>query len=79
MSLGVPVIAFRVNAVAPIVLRSQSGAVYSTAGELAAALASVKTNRADMSEAARDEFSRRWTKELWLKRITDLYKQVTCE
>lgn len=79
MSLGVPVIAFRVNAVAPIVLRSQSGAVYSTAGELAAALASVKTNRARMSEAARHEFSSRWTKELWLKRITDIYEQVTCE
>ena len=79
MSLGVPVVAYRVNAIAPIVLRSQSGAVYSTAGDLAAALASVRTNRARMSKAARDEFSSRWTKELWLERIRDIYEQVTCE
>jgi len=28
--------------------------------------------------AARDEFSRRWAKERWIERITDLYEQVTC-
>ena len=78
MALGVPVIAFHMNAVARIVLESQAGAVYSSAAELAAALASVRASRARMAVAARDEFSRRWAKERWIERITDLYEQVTC-
>jgi len=79
MSLGVPTVAFHVNAIAPIVLKSGAGAVYSSERDLGAALASVRLNRASMSKAAQSEFSRRWTKELWLERMTNLYEQVSRE
>ena len=79
MSLGVPVVAFHVNAVAPIVLGSGAGAVYSSGDELIGALTSVRENRDAMSEAALEEFARRWAKELWLERMTNLYEQVSRE
>lgn len=79
MSLGIPVVACHVNATAGIILRSGAGSVYSSRAELAQALRQVKSNHVSMSKAAREEFSRRWTKELWLERITNVYRRVLGE
>ena len=76
MRLGIPVVSFNANAVAHIVEASGAGKTYDSASSLGAALLEVREKRSRMSQAAQEEFERRWTKSLWLSRIQDLYQQL---
>jgi len=76
MRLGTPVVSFHANAVARIVETSGAGKTYDSASSLRAALLEVRERRSRMSQAAQEEFERRWTKSLWLSRIQDLYQRV---
>lgn len=76
MRVGVPVVAFHVNATAEIVSATGSGVVYQDRASLESALRYVTENREKMSAAALGEFQRTWTKAAWLAKIEALYEFV---
>lgn len=76
MRLGVPVVAFEVNAGAQVVEVSGGGAVYADRSSLARALEQVVSNRSQMSTAAMAFYESQWSPTVWLERIECLYERV---
>lgn len=76
MRLGVPVVAFQVNAGAQVVEVSGGGAVYADGSTLDKALQRVISNRNQMSTAAAAFYESQWSPTVWLERIESLYERV---
>jgi glycosyltransferase involved in cell wall biosynthesis len=76
MRLGLPVVAFHANSAAELVGSSGSGVVYRDSASLRSALDTVVRGREQMSINARGEYLRRWTKQSWLIRIENLYREL---
>ena len=76
MRLGVPVVAFEVNAGAQGVEVSGGGAVYADRSTLVKALERVASNRDQMSTAAMAFYESQWSPTIWLERIEGLYERV---
>lgn len=76
MRLGIPVVALAGSSVAQIVSESRAGAVYGNGLSLLAALQLTKEFRDTKSRAALAEYSRRWTKKAWLRKINNLYSDL---
>lgn len=77
MAVGVPVIAYHVNAAADIVQATGSGVVYGSDITLDQALKRVRAQWLPMASAAGEAFQRRWSQRSWISSIEALYERLT--
>ena len=76
LSIGLPVVAFEDNPVAPLVVSEHAGASFRNRVSLASALEAVNSNRASMSHHARMLYERDYTDATWVSRIERVYAEV---
>jgi len=79
MAVGVPVIAYDMNAAANIVEATGSGVAYGSDRTLDQALKRVREEWLTMASAAQDTFQFRWSERSWLSAIEVLYERLALQ